>query len=388
MLAKLKDLLSKTFDHWTADEAPRMGASLAYYTILSLSPLLIVLITIAGYVFGREAAQGTLFYQIDQLVGTEGAKAIQGMVEAAGQHKSTGLWASVAGFAALLFAASGVIGELRSSLNKIWNVPEANGAAISSFVKEKGYAIAVVLGTGFLLLVALVVNAAISALGKYFQSMISTPAIVLQLFNIVVSFAVITVLFALIYKVLPQADVRWQDVMYGAAVTSVLFTIGKTLIGVYLGHAGFSSTYGAAGSLVVVLVWVYYSAQIFFFGAEFTHVYALEHGSLRERKGAVAGKVTPQLVPAQETAALPKKTEPVPHPERWQAQGVIPGSPAAAATGGAQLLPILPLDKPSTEEHFTIAQDVAAIVGSVAGFGKVVVDQIRKPVKPEDSKVS
>lgn len=359
MAANIKDLLSKTVDAWSADEAPRMGASLAYYTILSLSPLLIVVITIAGFLFGREAAQGTLFYQVDQLLGPEGAKAVQSMVEAAGKQKTTGLFASIAGFGALLFAASGVIGELRSSLNKIWKVPAENGAAITSFVKERGYAIAVVMGTGFLLLVGLVVNAVLSGLGKYLESFIATPPIVLQAINFAISFLIITLLFGLIYKVLPQAKIRWHDVGLGAAVTSLLFTIGKLLIGLYLGHASFGSTYGAAGSLVIVLVWVYYSSQIFFFGAEFTHVFAQEHGSMRGQS-----------------------TVPVHKPEPWQAQGVQPGSIAAAA-GGAQMLPILPIDEPVTESdgRFTAAHDLAVIVGSAAGFFKVVADQFRKPIE-------
>lgn len=366
MKIDLKAMAVKTFDDWNTDEAPRMGASLAYYTVLSMAPLLIVVITIAGYVFGKEAAQGTLFYQIQELVGNEGAKAIQGMVEAASKQQSTGIWASILGFFALLLASSAVIGELRTSLNKIWKVKAAEGDAITSLVKEKGYAIGVVLGTGFLLMVALVVNAVLAGLGKYLSSIVPVPVMVLQWVNFLLSFIVIALLFALIYKVLPDCAVKWSDVLLGAFVTSLLFSIGKLLIGLYLGRASFGSSYGAAGSLVVVLVWVYYSAQIFFFGAEFTHVFATTRGSKRA--------MAPAQAQARESGA----------PVAWQSQSVKPDSPAAAAAGNAQLLPILPSGEPNPPaSDEPLAKDLAVIVGSAAGFGTAVVNAFRKPAEPK-----
>lgn len=359
MALELKRLAVETFNQWNEDEAPRMGASLAYYTILSMAPLLIVVITIAGYVFGQQAAQGTLFYQIQELVGPEGAQAIQSMVEAAGKQKATGVWASVLGFAALLFGASAVIGELRTSLNKIWKVKQPAGDAIKSLVKEKSYAIGVVMGTGFLLLVALVVNAALSTVGKYFQNLVPTPSWLLQIFNFTVSFVVITALFALIYKVLPQIEIRWYDVWLGAAVTSLLFAIGKLAIGLYLGRASFGSSYGAAGSVVIVLVWVYYSAQIFFFGAEFTHVFAQQHGSQRG-----------------------KDPVPLPAPVLWQSQSVAPHSTMAAAitNGHSQLLPILPEQQAlNTHSQEPLLKDLAVIIGATAGLGVTLVNVFRQP---------
>lgn len=298
---QLKSLLIKTYEAWDRDQAPRLGAALAYYTCLSLAPLLIILIAVAGLVFGKEAAQGQLFGQIQDMVGAEGAKAIQEMIQNASKPAS-GIVATGIGFLTLLFGASSVANELRNSLNIVWNRPYDANSTIKDLVKERSYSLVVVLGCGFLLLISLAVSSVLSAAGAYVGNMLPMPEVVLQALNFVLSFVVITGVFAALFKYLPEVDVEWRDVFLGAAFTSLLFGLGKFLIGLYLGKASFGSTYGAAGSLVILLVWVYYSSQIFFFGAEFTQVYASQHGS---RPEGVASKV--QTTPSAALAQYAKK---------------------------------------------------------------------------------
>lgn len=273
-----KRLLLETWTEFNNDNAPRLGAALAYYTMLSLAPLLILIIAIAGLVLGEQAARGQLMYQVSDLVGTEGGAAVQQMVENARQPAS-GIVASLFGFLVLIFGASTVASELRASLNQIWNKQPEQGAGIRKMITERSYALAVVLGCGFLLLVSLIVSSGIAAAGTYVAERLPMPEIVLQALNILAGIVVITGVFAVLFKYLPDVKIEWQDVILGAAFTSVLFALGRFLIGLYLGKASFGSTYGAAGSLVIVLVWIYYSSQIFFFGAEFTQVYAREQGS-------------------------------------------------------------------------------------------------------------
>jgi membrane protein len=283
-------LLRQTVNAWIDDNAQRLGASLAFYTLLSLAPLLIVVVAVAALAFGQKAAQGQLIWEIQDLVGTEGAQAIQDLIQSA-YKPAAGTAATVLGVLTLAFGASAVMVELRDALNIIWHVPAA--AAFSSFrsflrlIKERFYLFGLILGVGFLLLVSLALNAAIAALGSLFGSMLPAPESVLHAAVFVISFLVITLLFAAIYKFLPDVQLRWGDVIVGACFTSLLFTIGKQLIGIYLGKASFGSTYGAAGSLVIVLVWVYYSAQLFFFGAEFTKCYRATFGSRLEARLAV-----------------------------------------------------------------------------------------------------
>jgi len=277
---EVKRLLVTTFREWNAVEAPRMGASLAYYTLLSLAPLLIVLITVASFVFGEQAARGALMSQIQGLVGSDGARAIQTVLQQASEKKTTGAFAAVVGFLTLLFGASSVALELRSTLNKIWGVREQEG--VTGAIKERSYAVLVVLGAGFLLLVSLVISAVLASMEKFFGGVLPIPASILEAINFLVSLAVITGVFAAIYKFVPSVSIRWHDALVGGAFTALLFTIGKTLIGIYLGKAAVGSAFGAAGSLVIVLVWVYYSAQILFFGAEFTRIYSM-HASARTK---------------------------------------------------------------------------------------------------------
>jgi len=283
-------LLKETFQEWKDDDALDLGAALAYYTIFSLAPLLLVVISIAGLVFGREAVQGQLVGQIQGLVGHDGAEAIQTMIANAGRHGS-GVLATVIAVVTILFGATGVFGQLQKTLNKIWGVEPKPGLGLKGLLKARALAFGMIVGIGFLLLVSLVVSALLSGLGSYLTGLFPGAAVVLNLLSAVISLAVITLLFAMIYRILPDVEISWRDVWVGAAATAVLFTIGKYLIGLYLGHSSVASVYGAAGSLVVVLLWVYYSSQILFFGAEFTQVYACAYGAeIVPGKNAVAVK--------------------------------------------------------------------------------------------------
>jgi len=280
--AEIGGLLKETVNAWIDDNAPRLGASLAFYTMLSLAPLLIVVVAVAALVFGQKAAQGQLIWEIQDLVGTEGARAIQSLIQSA-YKPANGATVTVLGVLTLVLGASAAVAELRDALNTIWHVPAAGSfSSLRSFlrlVRERFYLFGFILGVGFLLLVSLALNAAIAALGFRFGSLLPASEPILRVAIFLISFLVITFLFAAIYKFLPDVQLKWSDVVVGACFTSLLFTIGKQLIGLYLGKASFGSTYGAAGSLVIVLVWVYYSAQLFFFGAEFTKIYTETFGS-------------------------------------------------------------------------------------------------------------
>jgi membrane protein len=271
-------LLKAAFSEWLEDNSPRMGAALAYYTVFSLSPLLIIVIAVAGLVFGQEAAQGQVVAQLQGLLGQDTAKAIQEMIKNA-DKPSSGIIGSLAGLITLLVGATGLFGELHDALNTIWEVPPKEGRGLVGLIKDRFLSFTMVLGIGFLLLVSLTVSAALAAFGQFLNSILPSLTAVGHVLNFVVSFGVVTLLFAMIYKYLPDVEIAWNDVWTGAAATALLFTVGKFLIGFYLGNSGVASAYGAASSLAVLLVWVYYSAQIFLFGAEFTHVYAGKKGS-------------------------------------------------------------------------------------------------------------
>jgi len=272
-------LLRETVTSWSNDYAPSMGAALSYYTLFSIAPLLLIVISIAGMVFGREAAQGEIVAQLQGLMGEDGAHAVQGLLESASKPEASVL-ASLASFALLLFGATTVFAELQDAFDRIWRVParpRANG--LWKLMRARVLSFGMMLGIAFLLMVSLVFSAVISALGNWWGPYFGMGEAVLQLTNLLVSFALITVLFALIYKILPRAHVEWRDVWIGSAVTSLLFSIGKLLIGLYIGKSAVASGFGAAGSLIVLLIWVYYSAQIFLLGAEFTWIYAHHAGS-------------------------------------------------------------------------------------------------------------
>jgi membrane protein len=271
-------LFQETFEEWSKDKASRLSAALAYYTIFSIAPLLIIVIAIAGAVFGESAASGQIFAQIQDLVGEAGAKLIQEAIKNASQPKQ-GAIASIISIVVLIFGATGLFTELQDALNTIWEVEQKPGRAVKNMVRNRFLSFAMVLGIGFLLLVSLIISGVLAVLVGYFNNLIPGIAFIWQIVNFLVGFAISTVLFGLIFKVLPDVKITWSDVWIGAAITSILFSFGRFLLGQYLGNGSFGSTYGAAGSVVVVIAWVYYAAQILFFGAEFTQVYARRYGS-------------------------------------------------------------------------------------------------------------
>jgi membrane protein len=276
------NLLKDTVREWREDGANRLAAALAYYTTFSLAPLLVLIIAIAGLAGGREAAQTQTMAQVEDLLGTDGRDFVQGMIESASKP-ATGLTATLLGAVTLLFGALGVFGELQNSLNTIWEVKPkpARGMldGIKRFILKRLLSFTMVLGIGFLLLASLVVSAALSAFSEYIGTRWAFADFWLELINFILSFIVITLLFGMIFKFLPEIKIAWKDVWLGAAVTSILFSLGKFLIGLYLGRSEVGNTFGAAGSMAILLIWVYYSAQILFFGAEFTQVYASRYGS-------------------------------------------------------------------------------------------------------------
>ena len=272
-------LLKTTAMQWFEDQPFQLSSSLAYYTLFSLAPLLIIVIAIAGLVFGQEAAQQQIVATIEGMVGQQSAEAVQGMIQNASSQPKTGMISAVIGFIALILGAGGVVGQLQTALNTIWGVEPKPGQGIWGFLRQRFVSYAMLLGIGFLLLVSLVVSAVAASLTKFIRGYFGGAEVLAHGLDFVISFLLITVLFAMIYKYLPDVRIEWRDVWIGAALTSVLFTIGKVLIGLYLGRSGVSSTFGAAGSLITVLLWVYYSGLIFFLGAEFTQVYASQYGS-------------------------------------------------------------------------------------------------------------
>jgi membrane protein len=296
----LKVLFADTVNEWYKHKAPRLGASLAFYTLLSLAPLLVVIVAVAGAVYGEEAARGQIVGQLRDLLGLAGATAIEEVIKQARQP-AVGLLATVAGLITLFFGATAVVTELRDALNTIYEIPAPDVSGLKSimlFVRERFFSFAMVLGVGFLLLVSLAINAGLAAMGTWFTGWL--PALMLQAASTVVSWIVITALFAGIYKALPDVTLEWRDVVLGAAVTSLLFNLGKFAIGLYLGSSTVASAYGAAGSLVVLLIWVYYSAQIFFLGAEFTQVFANRYGSqptVRAKRALLGRLHTPDSGP-------------------------------------------------------------------------------------------
>jgi membrane protein len=273
-------LLKKSAQAWNDDYAQSMGAALAFYTIFSLAPLLIIVIAVGGLFFGEEAARGEIVFQLSGLMGDDSARTVQALLASA-SHPSSSVLAGVFGLVVLLLGATSVLAELQSALDRIWRAPALRQpSAVFALIRARLLSFGMVIAMGFLLLVSLVIDAALSALSSWGSTWLPGSVVVLQALNLVVGFSVTTLLFAMAYTILPRVKIAWSDVWIGAGVTAALFTLGKYLIGLYLGRAGISSSFGAAGSLVIILLWVYYSAQVFLLGAEFTWVFAHSYGSL------------------------------------------------------------------------------------------------------------
>jgi membrane protein len=272
------NLIKETFKSWDEDRAPRLAAALAYYTIFALAPLLIIAIAVAALFFDEAQVRQNMLNEIGALVGQNGRQAIEAMMDGASKP-TTGLIATVIGVVTLLIAAGGFFNQLQDALNTIWEVQPKPGRGVWGIIKDRALSFTMVLATGFLLLASLIISTILSAAGKLLGGHIGDQALFWQLINLVASFGISTLLFAVIFKVLPDAKILWRDVWIGAAATALLFTLGRFLIGWYLGHTATESAYGAAGSLVALLIWVYYSTQILFLGAEFTQVYAKSHGA-------------------------------------------------------------------------------------------------------------
>jgi membrane protein len=277
-LKPVLELFQETFQEWSKDKVSRLSAALAYYTIFSIAPLLIIIIAIVGAVLGEAAAQDAVREQLDGLVGSSSAEVIQTAIKNASQPRA-GIVASLISIAVLLFGATGLFAELQDSLNTIWEVQPKPGRAVKTMLRQRSLSFAMVLGIGFLLMVSLILSTILTGVVTYFSNLLPGADFIWPLINFILGFLVTTLLFGLIFKVLPDVEIAWNDVWIGAAITSLLFSIGRLLLAYYLTHSNFGSTYGAAGSIVVILGWVYYAAQILFFGAEFTQVYARKYGS-------------------------------------------------------------------------------------------------------------
>ena len=276
----LFDLCRKAVGAWIDDYAPSMGAAISYYTIFSLAPLLVIVIAVAGAIFGRAAAQQQIVAQVSSLVGSNGGLAVEAMLRSA-SDSDKGLIAGAISAVVLLVGATTVFAELQSALDRIWKVPEAKKpSGIFGLLRARLLSFGLILGVAFLLMVSLVVSATLAAFGTWAGGLMPGWETVLQLLNLAVSLAILTVLFAMIFKLMPSTPVSWRDVWVGAFVTAVLFEVGKLLIGLYIGKSGMTESFEAAGALVILLAWVYYAAQIFLLGAEFTKAFADAHGSL------------------------------------------------------------------------------------------------------------
>jgi membrane protein len=271
------DVLKETVLSFIEDEALTRGAAMAFYAVTSLGPILLIVVAIAGLFFGQDAARNALTDEFQSLMGQQSAEMLQTVIKNAGQ-KSSGIIATIVGVVTLLITASGVFGEMQSALNTIWKA-KPKGTTVSRLIRARAASLGLVGTLGFLLLISLVISAGLSALGDRLDAVLPFGKLILSALNFVISFGLIALLFAAIYKILPDKKLQWRDVIVGAMATSFLFTVGKSLIGWYLGSSAVASSYGAAGALIIVLLWTFYSSQIFLLGGEFTKVYAHHHGS-------------------------------------------------------------------------------------------------------------
>ena len=368
-------LAKKSVMAWIDDYAPSMGAAISYYTVFSIAPLMIIVIAVAGFVWGREAVQGEIVGQLSGLIGKEGAQGVQSLIESANQP-AKGLVATAISIVVLIIGATTVFAELQSSLDRIWRAPKApQTSGLWALIRSRLLSLGFILGLGFLLLVSLVSSAGLAAFGTWAGGLMPGWDTLLFFINIVFSVGITTVLFAMIFKVMPQVKIGWRDVWIGAAVTAVLFEVGKWLISLYIGKSSVTSSFAAAGSLVVLLVWVYYSAQIFLLGAEFTWVYANEYGSLVDKKepeakgaavpsrGAIPAEVgseaASQAPRSAGSAVLPVKTD-----KTDTTAGPAP-LPLEAPSHAVIKFPVADLDG---ADHATLKQRAIVYGGSAAAF--------------------
>ena len=275
-------LIKTALTSWSDDYAQSMGAALAYYSLFSIAPLLIIVISIAGLVFGEDAARGQITGQLQSLMGAQGALAVQSLLESVNKP-AQGITATAIGLVLLLIGATSVFGELQDSLDRIWRAPARVGGGLWNLFRARLLSFGMIMGIGFLLMVSLVFSAALTAITNWWGPVFAGWEFVANIVNFIFSFVMATGMFAMIYKIMPRVRVRWDEVWIGAAITAVLFTIGKFLIGLYIGRSGVATAFGTAGSLVALLVWVYYSAQIFLMGAEFTWAYSHIFGSRKNK---------------------------------------------------------------------------------------------------------
>lgn len=307
------DLIKKSFLAWQDDYAPSMGAAISYYTVFSIAPLLLIVMAVAGFVWGREAVQGEIARQLTGLLGPEAAQGVQALIQSA-DHPREGALAGALSLVVLTVGATTVFAELQSALDRIWQVQEHNkSSGLWALLRTRLLSLGFILGLGFLLAVSLVISTAISAFGRWAQGLLPAYETWLQMANTALSLGIATLLFAMMFKLMPRVRIAWKDVWVGAVVTAILFEVGKLLIGLYIGKSSISSSFAAAGSLVVLLVWVYYSAQIFLLGAEFTWVFAHEVGSRRQR--GVPPPTPPRRSAHKPGAAkMPRSAKPRPRP--------------------------------------------------------------------------
>jgi membrane protein len=306
-MAQWATLVKRSFAAWSDDYAPSMGAALSYYSVFSMAPLLLLVISIAGLVFGQDAARGELFTTLAGLMGVDAAKTLQEMLSAMSKP-SHGITGTAISIGALVIGATTVFGELQDALDRIWRAPgRVKTGGLWGLLRSRVFSFGMILGIAFLLMVSLVLTAAVSALGMWWGGFFGEWELLLQGVNLLIGFLLTSAGFALIYKFMPRVRVQWHDVWWGAAITSLLFSIGKFLIGLYIGKTGVASGFGAAGSIAVVFVWVYYSAQIFLLGAEFTWIYAQTFGSLRV---ADVGQTTSAPPSRNESATAPTQPSP------------------------------------------------------------------------------
>lgn len=310
-LRDCREMTVKAFNAWLDDRAASMGAALAYYTLFSMAPLLLIAVSVAGLIFGPDAARGEIFGQLRALVGADGAHAIQGLLESV-NRPAGGIVGTLTGLIFMLIGATTVFAELQDSLDRIWRAPTRPPGGLWPLLRARVLSFGLILGIGFLLVVSMLFSAAVTALQTWWSPWVGSWNGVLGTLNALIAFLLVTVMFAMIYKAMPRVRIAWSDVWVGAVVTAALFSLGRALIGAYLAGTALGSGFGAAGALVVVLAWVYYSAQIFLLGAEFTWVYAHQLGSRRDLPLSAAPAMPASQAPAA-AASAPAAQPPLQH---------------------------------------------------------------------------